>query len=89
MPTISSSRGPALGDAFDGVVDQRAGKPVHRGLRIVLADGEQRAILLLDLDPQREVVYPALPLGPWTSDGVAFDLDRYSLGDGDRLFSNS
>ena len=41
---------PALGDAFDGVVDQRPRQPMHRGLRIVLADRHQVAVLLLDLD---------------------------------------
>ena len=50
MPTISSSSRPALGDAFDGVVHQRARQAVDRGLRIVLADRDQISVLLLHLD---------------------------------------
>src|SRR6202522_491119 len=45
---------PAAGDAFHRVVDQSARQAMHRSLRIVLADGDDVAIFLFDLDAGRE-----------------------------------
>ena len=54
---------PALGDAFDGVVDQGARQAMHRRLRIVFADRHQVAVFLLDLMPAGSG-YPVCPSGP-------------------------
>ena len=41
---------PTLGDAINGIVHQGARQAVHRRLRIVLADRDQVAVVLLHLD---------------------------------------
>ena len=79
---------PALGDAFDRVVDQRPRQAMHRGLRVVLPQGHQIAILLLHADTRRQLRIQ-LALGALHGHGVAFDFDRHSLGERDRLSSNS
>ena len=79
---------PALGDAFDGVVHQRARQSVNRGLRIVLAHGDEVSVFLLHLDAGGKSRVQ-LALRPLHQYRVAFDFDRHPFGDRDRLFSNS
>ena len=61
---------------------------MHRGLRIVLANRNQVSVLLFHLDPARERRVQ-LALRSLHGDYIAFNLDRDSLGERYRLFSNS
>src|SRR6202041_823588 len=45
---------PALGDAFDGVVNQGSRQPMYRGLRIILANRNQIPVSLFDDDAGRK-----------------------------------
>ena len=79
---------PPFGDAFDRVVDKCAGQSVQRRLRIVFAQRDEVAVLLLDLDSARHHGVQ-LALGSLHRDRVAFNFDRHALRQFDRLFSNS
>jgi len=61
---------------------------VDRRLRIVLADRDDVSILLLNLDAGRQSRIQ-FALRSLHQDRIAFDFDRDSLGNRDRLFSNS
>ena len=73
--------GPALGDTFDRVVDQGAGQSMNSGLRVVLADRDQVAVLLLHAMPRGNWV-SSLPLGPCTLTTVPSILTATPLGSG-------
>ena len=79
---------PTLGDALDGIVDQCACEAMNRGLRIILANRQQVAILLLDLNAPRQFGIQ-FALGSLHQDRIAFDLYGHTLRDRDRFFSNS
>src|SRR6266536_4127644 len=79
---------PPFGDAFDRVVDKRAGQSVQRRLRIVFAQRDKMAVLLFNLDSARHHSVQ-LALRSLYRDRVAFNFDRHALRQCDRLFSNS
>src|SRR5436309_1770490 len=80
--------GPAFGDTFHGVIHQGASQSMHSGLGIVLANRDQIAVLLFHTNAARKRRVQ-LALGPLHSDDVTFDFYRHSLGERDRLSSNS
>src|SRR5437899_1084093 len=80
--------GPAFGYPFHGVVHQGASQSVHSRLGVVLANRYQIAVLLFHTNAARERSIQ-LALRPLHGDNVAFDFYRHSLGERDRLSSNS
>jgi hypothetical protein len=60
-------------------MDQGASQTVHRGLRVVLANGNQVAILLLHLDAARQ---SSIQFAFWALDGnyIALNIDGHALG---------
>src|SRR5713226_4133025 len=77
---------PPPGYAFYGVVHQGTCESVHRSLRIIVADSDQMAVLLLHADTAWEGRVQ-LALGSLQSDGIAFDLNRDPFGESDRFSS--
>ncbi len=57
-------------------------------LRIVLAQRDQMTILLLDADARRDLRIQ-LAFRSLHGDRIAFDFDRHSFGERDRLSTNS
>ena len=79
---------PALGHALNGIVHQGPRQPVHRGLRIILANRHEVPVFLFDLDAGRKSRVQ-LALRTLHQNSIAFNLDRHPFRDRDRLFSNS
>src|SRR5215831_13183875 len=79
---------PALGHSFDCIVDQGAGQTMNSSLRIVFTHGKQLAVLLFHADARGQTRVQ-FAFGTLHSDGVALNFDRDSLGERNRLFSNS
>ena len=75
-------------DPFNRVIHQSASQPVQRRLRIILAQRNNVAVLLLHANPARNNSID-LALRPLHRDRIALDFDRHSLRQCDRLFSNS
>ena len=67
---------------------QRSRQTMDGRLRVVLAECDQVAVFLFDLDAGRQWRIQ-LALRPLHRDRIAFDFDRDPLGNRDRLFSNS
>src|SRR6266550_6924477 len=80
--------GPAFGNTFHGVVHQRASQAMDSGLGVVLANRYQTAVLLFHTNAARKRSVQ-LSLRPLHGDNIAFDFYRHSLGERDRLSSNS
>src|SRR5437870_3967788 len=80
--------GPALGHTFNGVVDQSAGQAMKSGLRVIVADRHQMAVLLLHTDARGQLRVQ-FALGALHGDRAPFDLDRNSLRERNRFSSNS
>ena len=79
---------PAPGNAFDGVVDQGARQSMDRGLGIILPNRDQMPILLFHLNAARQQRFQ-FALGTLHGNRVAFYLDRNTLRQRNRFFSNA
>src|SRR5439155_2495372 len=80
----------ALGHALDHVRDERAGEPVQRAVLAAVgrALDDQPAVLLLDLDPYRDLL-DELPEWPGHLDAPGEDRDVDARGQLDGCFSDS
>src|SRR5689334_22164734 len=75
---------PALGDAFNGVVDQRARQAMHGRMIVILAIGDKVAVLLDELNALREPGFQRA-LGALHLHDIVRDRDLHALRDRDRL----
>src|SRR2546422_1891191 len=77
-----------LRDALDGVGYQRARQAVHRAILFALADSDQHAIVLLEVDARRQL-HTQLDLWPLHLDRASGDLHFHARWYQDRFPSNS